>query len=92
MRISATTIPSLPRGVRLKHCAVRDQWFLLSPERALTLDQTGLAILKAVDGERDFEAIAALLDTKFTGAREVITADMSDFLGQLAEQRIVDLA
>lgn len=84
------SIPSLPRGVRLKHCAVRDQWFLLSPERALKLDETGLAILQAVDGIRDVATIAKQLSTSFSGAITDIEADTTSFLNQLADQRIVD--
>ena len=50
-----TDIPALPRGVRLHHDQVRETWVLLAPERAITLDAIGHAILNEVDGIRSFE-------------------------------------
>ena len=49
-----TDIPCLPRGVRLPHDRIRDAWVLLAPERAITLDAVGHAILNEVDGARSF--------------------------------------
>ncbi len=42
--------PVLPRGVRVHRDRVRDAWVLLAPERAITLDPIGHAILTEIDG------------------------------------------
>jgi pyrroloquinoline quinone biosynthesis protein D len=83
-------VPRLPRGVRLRWCAVRESWFLLVPERAMKLDAPGAAILRAVDGVRDVRGIAAALAAEFDAAPERIAADARAFLGRLAQRRLVE--
>lgn len=84
--------PFLPRGVRLKRCDVRQGWFLLAPERALKLDQTGVAVLQAVDGVRDFDAITAHLAEAFNAPRDRIAVDAGRFLAALIARRMVETA
>lgn len=87
-----TDVPLLPRGVRLKRCKVRDAWFLLAPERALKLDAIGIAILGAVDGERDFDAVVSRLEEDFKAPRDRIMEDVQNFLAYLIGNRMVDIA
>lgn len=84
--------PLLPRGVRLHWDAVRETWTLLAPERAIRLDAIGHAILAEVDGARDLRAIATRLATRFGAEEEMVRSDVTEFLGGLAERRLVDLA
>lgn len=84
--------PFLPRGVRLRWCAVRNGWFLLAPERALKLDATGAAILRALDGERSFAAISAGLAEEFAAPPGQVAADARAFLAQLMDRRMVEVA
>ena len=84
--------PFLPRGVRLRWCAVRERWFLLAPERALKLDAVGAAILKAVDGERSFAAMVDKLAADFAAPRPRIEADAARFLQALVARRMVEVA
>ncbi|SEA75795.1 pyrroloquinoline quinone biosynthesis peptide chaperone PqqD [Rubrimonas cliftonensis] len=90
--IDGSARPFLPRGVRLKFCEVRKSWFLLAPERALKLDQTGVAVLQAVDGERDFDAITAHLAAAFNAPHDRIAADAGRFLAALIARRMVETA
>jgi pyrroloquinoline quinone biosynthesis protein D len=83
--------PVLPRGVRLHWDRVRQTWALLAPERAIRLDAAGHAILAEVDGEKDVAAIAARLAERFAAPAEEIAGDVREFLGGLAERRLVDL-
>ncbi|MEM0942386.1 MAG: pyrroloquinoline quinone biosynthesis peptide chaperone PqqD [Pseudomonadota bacterium] len=91
MSLSPGDIPVLPRGVRLKHCAVRGAWFLLGPERALKLDPVARAVLMEVDGARDFTSIINRLDRRFDAGSEQIAADAGAFLEDLIARRLVDL-
>lgn len=91
-RPADTERPFLPRGVRLKWCAVREGWFLLAPERAMKLDATGAAILRALDGEREFAAISAGLAAEFAAPPERVAKDARAFLAQLMDRRMVEVA
>lgn len=89
--MTPATIPVLPRGVRMQFDHVRRTDVLLGPERALMLDQIGAAILKEVDGLRSVGNIAADLARRFGAPEDQVCADVADFLGGLADKRLVDL-
>ena len=89
--IAVSDRPALPRGVRLHFDRVRDCWALLAPERAIRLDDAGHAILSEVDGIRDVAQIAAVLAARFAAPEAEILADAREFLGGLADRRLVDL-
>ncbi|MAE88374.1 MAG: pyrroloquinoline quinone biosynthesis peptide chaperone PqqD [Pelagibaca sp.] len=90
--MQASEIPSLPRGVRLHWDRVRETWVLLAPERAITLDQVGHAILAEVDGRRSFGEITAGLAAKYNAPPEQIAKDSAGFLGALKERRFLEVA
>ena len=83
--------PALPRGVRLHFDRVRGAWTLLAPERAIRLDEAGEAILGEVDGTRSVAEIAARLAERFSAPADEILGDTREFLGGLADRRMVDL-
>lgn len=89
--MQAQDVPLLPRGVRLHFDKVREKWVLLAPERAITLDSVGLAILREVDGERSFGAITDALAEKYKAPAEQIREDSSGFLTALKNRRFLDL-
>lgn len=84
-------IPRLPRGVRLHRCSVRDSDVLLGPERALMLDPVAHAILSRVDGAASEAEIVADLCVAFGAPAAQVGRDVSAFLADLAEKRLVDL-
>ncbi|MEL6475727.1 MAG: pyrroloquinoline quinone biosynthesis peptide chaperone PqqD [Pseudomonadota bacterium] len=88
--LADTDVPFLPRGVRLKHCKVRQGWYLLAPERAVKLDQIASAILGTLDGERDFAGIVSRLAEDFNAPREQIAGDARDFLIDMMNRRMVE--
>lgn len=90
--MQAQDIPALPRGVRLHYDKVRSTWVLLAPERAVTLDEVGHAILSEVDGQRSFGEITKTLAAKYNAPAEEIAKDSSGFLGALRDRRFLDVA
>lgn len=90
--MEAACVPSLPRGVRLHFDKVRDTWVLLAPERAVTLDMVGHAILSEVDGSRSFGEITACLAERYSAPVEQITQDSSGFLNALRNRRFLDVS
>ena len=84
--------PALPRGVRLHFDKVRDTWVLLAPERAVTLDMIGHAILSEVDGTRSLGEITECLAKKYNAPVAQIVDDSCEFLTALRNRRFLDVA
>lgn len=82
--------PTLPRGVRLKHDALRGEWVLLAPERLLKLDAVAVEILQRCTGEATFDAVVDDLVRVFAAPRERIAADVGTMLSGLAAKRLLD--
>ncbi|MHA6262876.1 pyrroloquinoline quinone biosynthesis peptide chaperone PqqD [Arenibacterium sp. CAU 1754] len=89
--IGAEDILVLPRGVRLHQDRVRGGWVLLAPERALTLDETGHAILSEIDGERSFGAICDSLSQRYNAPIDAIMSDAREFLQTLRNRRFLEV-
>lgn len=84
--INPETVPSFPRGVRLRFDRVRDRWVLLAPETVLTMDETAVEVLRLIDGVRSVDAIVALLAEEFEAPVAEIRADVEALIRDLAEQ------
>lgn len=82
----------LPRGVRLHHDRVRDTPVLLGPERALMLDEIGLAILTEIDTGLRMSTLIDSLAERYDAPRDEIAGDVRAFLHDLQVQRLVDYA
>lgn len=89
--IAPEAVPYLPRGVRLHHDHVRDRWVLLAPERTISLDMIGHAIITELDGGSSFSAIVDRLAAKYDAPSDQISGDVQQFLGQLAERRFLEV-
>lgn len=89
--IGAADIPVLPRGVRVHFDKVRDNWVLLAPERAISLDPIGHAILTEVDGKRSFQAITEALSEKYNAPADQIAKDSAGFLTALRDRRFLEV-
>ncbi|MEM0922073.1 MAG: pyrroloquinoline quinone biosynthesis peptide chaperone PqqD [Pseudomonadota bacterium] len=88
--LADSDVPYLPRGVRLKHCKVRQGWYLLAPERAVKLDQVAAAILGTLDGARSFTAVVDRLASDFNAPRGEIAKDAREFLIGMMNRRMVE--
>ena len=83
--------PALPRGVRLKHDGVRDEWVLLAPERMIKVNPVAVEVLKRCTGLASLAGIIDDLARTFDAPRERIAADVEAMLGQLVAKRLVDM-
>jgi pyrroloquinoline quinone biosynthesis protein D len=88
---SKVSRPRLPRGVRLKHDDVRQEWLLLAPERVLKIDAVAHAVLERCNGERSIEEIVDDLARVYKAERSRIDADVRAMLASLSEKRLLDL-
>jgi pyrroloquinoline quinone biosynthesis protein D len=91
LELSGKTLPRLPRGVRLKHDDVRNEWLLLAPERVLKTDAIAVEILKRCTGEMSLDAIVDDLASLYAVDRARIDTDVRALLSELAKKRLVDL-
>ena len=82
--------PALLSGVRTHWDAVRGRWFLLAPERAMALDDIGVAILSEADGERSFAEIVARLTARYEAPETQVAGDARRFLAALIERRMAE--
>jgi pyrroloquinoline quinone biosynthesis protein D len=87
--MDGTAVPRFRRGVRLREDAARGRWVVLAPERAFVPDDVALEVLKLVDGARSIGDIAGTLAERFAAPREVIEADITEMLRDLAERGVV---
>ncbi len=88
--ITSTDVPRLPRGVRLRFDPVRTAHVLLAPERAFDLDETAVAVLNLVDGQRTVAAIVDQLAATFEADRREIEGDVLEMLTDLVAKRVVE--
>jgi pyrroloquinoline quinone biosynthesis protein D len=89
--ISDTSVPRLPRGVRLKHDETRNEWLLLAPERILKADAIAVEILKRCTGEASLASIVDELVSAFGADRARIDNDVRTLLAGLADKRMIEL-
>mgnify|MGYP001263506120 CR=1 FL=1 len=84
-------VPKFRRGVKFRYDQVRGAWVLLAPERLLLPDEIAVEILKLVDGARSIQAIVDDLAARFDAPREVIGADVTEALENLANRGVMQL-
>jgi pyrroloquinoline quinone biosynthesis protein D len=89
--MEASEVPVIPRGVRVHQDTVRGVWVLLAPERVVTLDEPGRAVLAEIDGARSLGEIATELSARYDAPRDLIMGDASAFLDQLRRRRFLEV-
>ncbi|VVB47789.1 Pyrroloquinoline-quinone synthase / Coenzyme PQQ synthesis protein D (fragment) [Beijerinckiaceae bacterium RH AL1] len=90
--VSGTSIPKLPRGVRLHFDQVRQAHVLLAPERAFNVDGNAVAVLQLVDGTRSVDDIAGVLAEKYAADKSVIARDIGKMIDDLIAKRVMEAA
>jgi pyrroloquinoline quinone biosynthesis protein D len=85
MNVSEASIPTLPRGARMRFDESRQRWVLLVPERVLAPDDIAVEVLKLCDGKKSVGIIADELAAKYVAPREEILRDVIEMLQDLAE-------
>ncbi len=89
--VIGATVARLARGVRLREDPVRGQTVLLAPERALALDEIAVAIVKALDGTRDLDTIAADFAREFEAPKDQVLADVIAFIREFSDRRLLEI-
>jgi pyrroloquinoline quinone biosynthesis protein D len=89
--IDLNAVVRLPTGVRLKRDDARDRHVLLAPERALVMDPIGIAILGEVDGVKSVRQVVDALAQTYAADPAVIGKDVSAFLAELADRRMLEI-
>lgn len=87
--ISETSVPALPRGVKLRFDETRKAWVVLAPERVFVPDSIALEILKRCDGRATLGHIVDDLAASFSAPRDVILADVLALLRDLANKGVI---
>ncbi len=85
-RITAQSVPRLPRHVKLRHDKTRDRWVILVPERVLLPDDTAVAVLQRVDGMRRVCDIVDELARLYHADPALILTDSIALLQDLADK------
>jgi coenzyme PQQ biosynthesis protein PqqD len=88
--LSGSTVPKLPRGVRLHFDRVRNAHVLLAPERAFNVDGNAVAVLELVDGKRSINEIAGDLAARYNADTNVIERDIAKMIDGLISKRVVE--
>ena len=87
--LSDSNVPRLASGCRWG--GTEEEPVVLFPEGAIRVQGTGLLILQLCDGERSLADIVKELESQFMLAQPgKIRSDVTAFLEQLHEKRIVD--
>lgn len=89
--VQETSVPSLPRGVKLRFDKARDAWVLLAPERVFMPDQIAVEILKRCDGQASLGDIVDNLAETFAAPRDQIAKDVKAMLQDLADKGMVGI-
>lgn len=85
MTVTEVSVPTLPRGARMRFDESRQRWVLLVPERVLAPDDVAVEVLRLCDGKRSVGLIAHELAAKYLAPREEILRDVIEMLQDLAE-------
>lgn len=87
--VTEATRPALPRHVRLHFDPVRQRDVVLSPEKVFWPDAISVEILKLCDGTRSVGAIADRLAAEYNAPREVILADVMEFVQEWSDNLLL---
>lgn len=70
---------------------VQDQTVLLRPDDGgyYALDEAGAMIWELCDGHRSLDDVVTALCARFDAAREVVAADVLEFVGDLRRERLL---
>jgi coenzyme PQQ biosynthesis protein PqqD len=82
--------PKLAAKVRLRKDALSGRHLLLYPERGMSLNATGVAIVELCDGEATVSDIVAALVRRYaTTPADVVESEVLSFLGALQDRALL---
>jgi pyrroloquinoline quinone biosynthesis protein D len=86
LSVSEDSRPILPRHAKLRFDETRQRWVVLAPERVLAPDDIAVEILQLCDGVRSVAQIIDELAAKYIAPRELIGADVTTMMQDLADK------
>lgn len=87
--LSQTSVPVLPRHVRLVFDKVRQQWAVLSPEKVMWPDEISVAILKKCDGTENIGSISTALAEEYDAPKAEVLSDVQEFLQEWSDRLLI---
>jgi pyrroloquinoline quinone biosynthesis protein D len=87
--IAESSVPRLPRHIKLRFDETRQQWLLLGPERVFMPDEIALDVLQRCDGTANVALIADALAQKYQAPREDVEKDVIELLQDLADKGVL---
>jgi pyrroloquinoline quinone biosynthesis protein D len=87
--VGEATQPLRPKHVRLHFDPVRQRDVVLSPEKVFWPDEISMEILKLCDGKRSVGAIADTLAAEYNAPRDVILADVMEFVQEWSDNLLL---
>ena len=90
MSFNRQLTPRWRQGYRFQFEPAQNGHVLLYPEGMIKLNESASAIGGLIDGERDVEAIIAVLDEKFPGVPE-LGADVEQFMEVARAEHWIEL-
>ncbi len=84
--LEASSVPLLPRHVKLRFDKTRERWVILAPERVLVPDDISVEVVQLCDGVRSITEIVAVLAAKFAAPPDLIQTDCLALLQDLADK------
>ncbi len=87
--IEPTSVPRLPRHIKLRFDKQRNRWVILAPERVLVPDEIALEVVKRCTGKANVAAVVEDLAASFDAPREEIESDVTRLLQDLADKGFV---
>jgi pyrroloquinoline quinone biosynthesis protein D len=89
--VEDSSLPSLPRHVKMRFDQRRNRWIVLAPERVLMPDEVAVEILKLCDGATSVSAIVEGLAKTYDASAEEIGGDVAEMLQDMADKGFVQL-
>jgi pyrroloquinoline quinone biosynthesis protein D len=87
--VTEATRPVMPRYVRLHFDPVRGRDVVLSPEKVFWPDEISVEIIKLCDGARSVGEIADVLAVEYNAPRDVILADVMEFVQEWTDNLLL---
>lgn len=80
--------PLLPSASSVRRLAFSESGFVFDPSsgRSFTVNDTGIAILRALQQELSLDGIRRQLSAEYEVAPQMLERDLSEFMGSLKDQ------
>lgn len=88
--LTESSVPRMPRHVKLRFDETRSAWVLLAPERVLLPDEIAVEVLKRCDGAASLGVIIDDLARSYSAERAVVAQDVTALLQDLADKGMLE--